>query len=166
MGSGRYHSCFINCLVSEAQSPFKIPMTLLRGSNRNTDIIVSLALKAFQNKHESHHTSCAPALHRNWILILKMRYLKAWSHECRISLRMTNECNFLASIDICRKCVSCLFDPLTGRSSLGNLRCLCVLLFFFVNVICFSCVKSHSFLICWPMRHYSELVWPGLLLMY
>ena len=69
------------------------------------------------------------------------RAFKAWSHECRISLRMTNECHFLASVDIRRKCVSCPFDPLTRRSSLGNLRCLCVLFFFsFVNAIRFSCV--------------------------
>ncbi len=27
--------------------------------------------------------------------------LKAWSHECRISLRMGNECQFLASVNIC-----------------------------------------------------------------
>ena len=80
--------------------------------------------------------------------------LKAWSHECHISLRMTNECNLWASVDICRKCVSCSFDPMTGRSSLGNLRCLCVL-FSFVNVIRFSCVKRYSFLTPWPMRHSS-----------
>ncbi len=88
--------------------------------------------------------------------------LKAWSHECRISLRMTNECHFLASVDICRKCVSSSFDPLTGRSSLDNLRCLCVLLFSFVNVIRFTCFKSHSFLMRWPIRHYAALVSPGL----
>ena len=49
--------------------------------------------------------------------------------------------SFLASVDIRLKCVSCLFDPFTGRSSLGNLRCSYVLFFSFVNVICFSCVK-------------------------
>ncbi len=79
--------------------------------------------------------------------------LKALSHECRIGQRMRSECHFLASVDIRWKCVSCPFDPLTGRSSSGNLRCLRVLFFSFVNVIRFSCVKRHSFLTCWPMRH-------------
>ena len=87
--------------------------------------------------------------------------LRAWSYECRISIRMTNECHFLAPIDI-RKCVSCSSDPLTGHSSLGNLRCLCVLLFSFVNAIRFSGVKSHSFLMRWPLQHYAAFVWPGL----
>ena len=64
--------------------------------------------------------------------------------------------SFLASVHICRKCVSCSFNPLTGRSSLGNLGCLWVLLFSFVNVIHFSCVKSHSFLMRWPMWHYMR----------
>ena len=71
---------------------------------------------------------------------------------------MMNECHFLASVDICRKCVLCPFDPWTRRSSLGNLRCLCVLrLFFsFVKVIRFSCVQNHSFLMRWPMWHSNE----------
>ena len=47
----------------------------------------------------------------------------------------------LASDDLRRKCVSCPFDPLSGRSSLVNLRFLCVLFVSFVNVINFSCVK-------------------------
>ena len=68
----------------------------------------------------------------------------------------TNECHFLASVDIRWKCVSCPFHPLTGRSSLGNLRCLFVLLFSFVNVIRFSCVKVIRFScvgLCGIMRH-------------
>ena len=52
----------------------------------------------------------------------------------------------LASFDICPKCVSCPFDPLNRRSSLGNMRCLCVLFFLFVNVIRFLIVKRHPFL--------------------
>ncbi len=51
---------------------------------------------------------------------------------------------------------SCPFGPLTGRSLLGNFRCLCVLLFSFVNVIRFSCVTSHSCFMCWPMRHLCD----------
>ena len=82
--------------------------------------------------------------------------LKAWSHEC---LRMTNECHFLASVDICRKCVSRSFDPLIGRSSLGNLRCLCVLLFFFVNVIRFSCVGLCGTRGTRPLHTRSERPW-------
>ena len=65
---------------------------------------------------------------------------------------MRNECHFLASVDISRKCVSCPFDPLTGRTSSGNLRCLYVLYFSFVNAIRVSCVKRHSFLMRWPME--------------
>ncbi len=42
--------------------------------------------------------------------------------------------------------VSCTFDPLNGRSSLGNVRCLGVLFLSFVNVIRFLIVKRHSFL--------------------
>ncbi len=52
--------------------------------------------------------------------------------------RMTNECHFwhpLISVEN-------EIHPLTERSSLGNLRRLCVLLFSFVNVIRFSCVKK------------------------
>ncbi len=77
--------------------------------------------------------------------------LKTLSDECRIGHRMRNECLFLASVDIHRNCVTCPFDPLTWPSSLGNLRSFCVLFLSFVNVIRFSCVKRHSFLIRWPM---------------
>ncbi len=75
---------------------------------------------------------------------------------------MRNECHFLASVDISRTCVLCPLDPLTGRSSLGNLRCLCVLFFSFVNVIRVSFFKLHSCFMRWPMRHYAALVWPSL----
>ncbi len=43
------------------------------------------------------------------------------THEKRIYIYTI----FLASVDIRRKCVSCPLDPLTGRSPLGNLHCLC-----------------------------------------
>ncbi len=59
---------------------------------------------------------------------------KAWSYECRMSLCMGNECHFLAYPLIS---VSCTFDPLNIRSSLGNVRCLCMLYFSFINVIRF-----------------------------
>ncbi len=42
------------------------------------------------------------------------------------------------------KNVLCPFDPLNGHSSLGIVRCLCVLFFSFVNVVRFSCVNRHS----------------------
>ncbi len=45
--------------------------------------------------------------------------------------------------------VSCPFDPLNGRSSLGNMRCLCVLFFSFVNVIFLIVFVSHAL----TMRH-------------
>ena len=69
---------------------------------------------------------------------------KALSHKCRIRLR--NECHFLASVDICFMPI----DPLNGRSSLWNVRCMCVLFFSFVNVIRFLIVKRHLFLVRWP----------------
>ena len=69
---------------------------------------------------------------------------------------MTNEFHFFASVDICRKCVSCSFDPLTGRSSLGNLHvCACYFsplstsfAFHALKVIRFSYVG-----LCGTMRH-------------
>ena len=72
----------------------------------------------------------------------KRNQLKPLSHEHRISLRMTNEYHLylLASVDLSKMRFMCPFDHLTGHSSLGNLRCMCVLHFFFVNVIRFSCV--------------------------
>ena len=69
---------------------------------------------------------------------------------------------FLESVDIPQNCVKCPFDPLTGRSSLGNLRCFCVSFFSFVNVIRFSWDKRYSFLMLWLMWHYAALVWQGL----
>ena len=43
----------------------------------------------------------------------------ALSHECRISLRMRNECIFFNPL----KCDSCPFYPLNGRSSSSYVRC-------------------------------------------
>ncbi len=65
-------------------------------------------------------------------------YFKALSHEFRIGKNMRNECHFLVSVDIRRKCLSSPIDPLTGCSSSGNVCCFCVLFFSFVNVIRFS----------------------------
>ena len=67
--------------------------------------------------------------------------IKALPHECRLSLRMWS--------------VSCTFDPLTGRSSVDNMRCACYFsplstsfVFHALNVIRFSCVG-----LCGNMRH-------------
>ena len=75
--------------------------------------------------------------------------LKALSHECRINQRMRNECLFFFLHPLIS--VSCPFNPLNGRSSLGYVRCLCHCYFShlstsFVNVIRFSCV-DHIFFI-------------------
>ena len=79
------------------------------------------------------------------IIVVNVYVMKGPVRRCGISpIRIRNECHFFASVDIRRKCVSCQFDPLTGRSSSGNLCCLCVLFLSFVNVIRFSCVKRHS----------------------
>ncbi len=60
-----------------------------------------------------------------FFLCQRHSFLKALSHECRVSLRMRTEChNPLIS-------VSSPVDPLNGRSSLGNVRCLWMSVFFF-----------------------------------
>ena len=43
--------------------------------------------------------------------------------------------------------VSSLFDPLNGRSSLGNVCCLSVIFSSFVNVTRLLCVERHSFVV-------------------
>ena len=61
------------------------------------------------------------------------------------------------SVDIRRKCVSCPFDSLTRRSSLGNLRVFFVrvplltsFVFHALNVIRYSCVDLCGTRVTWP----------------
>ena len=80
---------------------------------------------------------------------------KALSHESRISLRMRNECHF--------------WHPLISVENAFHARLIllldahhqvicavCVCFFSVVNVIRFSCVKLHSFLLRQPIRHSSD----------
>ena len=45
----------------------------------------------------SEQNYVGPTLENRWkIMLAQLWLLKAWSHECRISLRMTNECHFFS----------------------------------------------------------------------
>ncbi len=78
-------------------------------------------------------------------------FLKALSHECRISSRMRNKFHLWHPL----KCDSCTFYPLNGRSSSGDVRCLYVLVFSFCQCHSFL-IRSrsiYSFLMRRLMRH-------------